>query len=157
MGRRSGVVLLAVSMTFLPLVGCGGNSPASPSSSSGKGAVLRGVVLGDGTSASSGGVSALATSRGRITVSVKENASINTTVSANGTFELQNIPTGDFTLVFSSTTTVIGTVVVSGVPNDGQVVIVVQVTVVTVIVVNVEINGVPVPHPGDDHNDGDHD
>jgi len=154
MGRRSGVVLLAVSMTFLPLVGCGGNNPAAPSPS-GKGAVLRGVVLGDGASASSGGVSALATSRGRITVSVKENTSINTTVSANGTFELQNIPTGNFTLVFSSTTTVLGTVVVSGVPNDGQVVIVVQVTVVTVIVVNIEINGVPVPHPGDDHSGDD--
>jgi hypothetical protein len=152
MGRRSGVVLLALSMTFLPLVGCGGTSPASPSS--GKGAVLRGVVLGDGASASSGSVSALSTSNGRITVSVQENTSINTTVSSNGTFELENIPTGSFTLVFSSSTTVLGTVVVSGVPDDGQVVIVVQVTVVTVIVINIEINGVPVPH--DDHND-DHD
>lgn len=153
MGRRSGVVLLAVSMTFLPLVGCGGNNPAAPSPS-GKGAVLRGVVLGDGASASSGEVSAQSTSHGRITVSVQENTSINTTVSSNGTFELQNIPTGNFTLVFSSSTTVLGTVVVSGVPADGQVVIVVQVTVVTVIVVNIEINGVPVPH--DDHSD-DHD
>ena len=155
MGRRSGVVLLALSMTFLPLVGCGGNNPASPSS--GKGAVLRGVVLGEGASASSGGVSAMSTSKGRITVSVKENTSINTTVAANGTFELQNIPTGNFTLVFSSSTTVLGTVVVSGVPADGQVVIVVQVTVITDVVINIEINGVPVPHPGDDHSGEDDD
>lgn len=158
MCRRSGVILLAFLMAFLPLVGCGGNNPASPSPS-GKGAVLRGVVLGEGASASSGDVSAMSTSAGRITVSVQENTSITTTVSSNGTFELENIPTGNFTLVFTSnSTTVLGTARVRGVPADGHVVIVVQVTVITIIVINIEINGVPVPHPGDDdHHDDDDD
>lgn len=155
MCRRSVVVLLSLSMTFLPLVGCGGNNPASPSPS-GKGAVLRGVVLGEEASASSGDVSAKSTKAGGTTVSVQENTSITTTVSSNGTFELDNIPTGNFTLVFSNGTTVLGTVRVRGVPDDGQVVIIVQITVITVIVINIEINGVPVPPPGDD-DDGDHD
>jgi hypothetical protein len=156
MCRRSVVVLLSLLMAFLPLAGCGGNNPASPSPS-GKGAVLRGVVVGEGASASSGDVSAKSTSAGGTKVSVQENTAITTTVRSNGTFELDNIPTGNFTLVFSNGTTVLGTVRVRGVPDDGQVVIIVQITIITVIVINIEINGVPVP-PGDDDDDGgDHD
>jgi len=79
---------------------------------------------------------------------VQENTSITTTVSSNGTFELEGVPDGSFTLVFSSTTSVIGTVTVPGGANQ-EINIVVQVTVNVVVIIKIEIDGhdVPNPHP----------
>ena len=137
--RRAGLYVLLV-MGGLPLLGCGGSSPTSPSGAGG--VVLRGVAVGaDGTPTASagGGVSAQAASKDRITVTV-QGTSISTTVSSNGTFELEGVPPGSFTLVFSSNTTVIGTVTITGVPSQGQIQIVVQVTVTTVVLINLEID-----------------
>ncbi len=130
---------LALLMVGLPFVGCGGSSPTSPSGA-GK-VVLHGVAVGaDGAStASVGGVTARAASKDRITVTV-QGTSISTTVSTNGTFELENLPAGSFTLVFSINTTVIGTVTITGVPTSGEIQIVVQVTVTTVVLISLEID-----------------
>ena len=89
MVRLRGVGLyLAFLIAGLPLVGCGGSSPTSPSGA-GK-VVLHGVAVGaDGAStASAGGVTAQAASKDKVTVTV-QGTSISTTVSANGTFELE--------------------------------------------------------------------
>lgn len=136
-------------LVFLPLVGCGGNSPTSPSG--GGKVVLHGVAVGtDGTAtASAADVSARAASGNRITVTVQENTSISTTVSSNGTFELEGVPSGSFTLVFSSNTTVLGTITITGVPGQGEINIVVQVTVTTVVLIELEIDD----HEGDDDED----
>jgi hypothetical protein len=130
---------LALLIAGLPLVGCGGSSPTSPSGA-GK-VVLHGVAVGaDGApTASGGGVTAQAASKDRITVTV-QGTSISTTVSTNGTFELEDLPTGSFALVFSINTTVIGTVTITGVPTQGEIQIVVQVTVTTVVLINLEID-----------------
>ncbi len=144
--RLRGVGLyLALLMVGLPLVGCGGSSPTSPSGA-GK-VVLHGVAVGaDGASmASAGGVTAQAAFKDRITVTV-QGTSISTTVSTNGTFELENVPSGSFTLVFSINTTVIGTVTITGVPTSGEIQIVVQVTVTTVVLISLEIDD----HENDD-------
>ncbi len=136
---------LALLMVGLPLAGCGGSSPTSPS---GAGTVvLHGVAVGaDGApTASAGGVTAQAASKDRITVTV-QGTSISTTVSSNGTFELENVPPGSFTLVFSMNGTVIGTVTITGVPAQGEIKIVVQVTVTTVVLINLEIDD----HENDD-------
>ncbi len=149
--RLRGVGLyLALLMVGLPLVGCGGSSPTSPSGA-GK-VVLHGVAVGaDGAStASAGGVTAQAASKDRITVTV-QGTSISTSVSTNGTFELENVPSGSFTLVFSINTTVIGTVTITGVPTSGEIQIVVQVTVTTVVLINLEIDD----HENDDTEDHD--
>lgn len=145
---RTGLYLLLV-MVGLPLMGCGGSSPTSPSGAGG--VVLHGVAVGaDGApAASAGGVSAQAASKDRITVTV-QGTSMSTTVSSNGTFELEGVPTGSFTLVFSSNTTVIGTVTITGVPNQGQIQIVVQVTVTTVVLITLEIDDNENDHQSDD-------
>ncbi len=151
MMRLRGVGLyLALLMVGLPLVGCGGSSPTSPSGA-GK-VVLHGVAVGaDGAPAASAvGVSARAASKDRITVTV-QGTSISTTVSTNGTFELEGLPAGSVTLVFSINTTVIGTVTITGVPTSGEIQIVVQVTVTTVVLVNLEIDD----HENDDNEDHD--
>ena len=130
---------LALLIAGLPLVGCGGSSPTSPSGA-GK-VVLHGVAVGaDGASmASGGGVTAQAASKDKVTVTV-QGTSISTTVSANGTFELEGLPAGDFTLVFTIYTTVIGTITITGVPSSGEIKIVVQITVTTVVLINLEID-----------------
>src|SRR5438132_13116471 len=118
--RLRGVGLYLALMVGLPLVGCGGGSPTSPSGA-GK-VVLHGVAVGaDGApTASAGGVTAQAASKDRITVTV-QGTSISTTVSANGTFELENVPTSSFTLVFTMNNTVIGTINITGVPTSGEI------------------------------------
>jgi hypothetical protein len=130
---------LAATMAALALVACGGGSPSSPSSADKL--VLRGVAVGaDGVNAAvAGGVNAQAASKDRIKVTI-EGTSISTTVSSNGTFELENVPTGEFTLVFTINGTVVGTVHITGVPTSGEIKIVVQITVTTVVLISLEID-----------------
>src|SRR5260370_6575335 len=106
--------VMAVTAAALVAAACGSSNPATPSGS--RRLVLRGTVLGAPTaSGQSAQVAALAAGTGqKITVTVQQNTSITTTVASNGTFELEGVPEGSFTLVFSSTTTVLGTVTVPG-------------------------------------------
>jgi hypothetical protein len=93
------ILVVAAALTLLR---CG----SSPNSPSGAGAKLQGVVLQDATAhAQSLAQSAQA---GKITVTVQEDPSLTVTVSGNGTFEIQGVPAGGFTLVFSLNGTTIG-------------------------------------------------
>src|SRR5258706_16461445 len=86
---------LLIFVAALSLLRCG-SSPATPSAG---GVKLQGVVLQDATAHAQ--ALAQSTKAGKITVTVQENPSLSVTVSGNGTFEIQNVPAGRFTLVFS--------------------------------------------------------
>ncbi len=130
----------AVAVLGLILSACG-SSPTSPST--GTGATLRGVAMG--TAASPGGLRALSTAAAAassaVTVTVQENPSITTRVSANGTFELEGLPAGTITLVFSRDGVTLGTITINGVPTQGEVQVVVQISTTSVVLVSVTING----------------
>ena len=134
---RSG--LAAVLASAIALSGCGGSSPSAPS---GKGVLLQGTVLSPsgavGASAHTGASSA---AKGKTVVTVQENPAISATVSANGTFELEGLPAGTITLVFTIDGTVVGTIVITGVATDAEVKIVVQITADGVILIEIKIDG----------------
>jgi hypothetical protein len=145
--RRSHVLLLiALVAVGLTLAGC--SSPTS--SSGGQGVTLRGVALGPNAAFSSSSVRSMddAGSGGTITVTV-EGTTISTTISGNGTFELEGLPTGSFVLIFEQDGVVLGTVSVNGVPEGAEIKIVVKVDTTTVILIKLEMN--------DDDEDGDDD
>ncbi len=105
---------------------CGGSNPASPS---GGGVKLQGVVLQSATgTAASAGVSAMSAQAGKIVVTVQENPSLSVTVSGNGTFELQNLPAGGFTLIFSVNGVVVGQINITAVSEGTTIKIVVKVS-----------------------------
>jgi hypothetical protein len=113
----------------------------SPSSS---GVVLHGVVLGsEATASASAEVRTQGTSGRRITVTVAENESLSTTVSANGTFVLQGVPAGSFNLTFSSNGVVLGTINIAGVSDRVEINIVVQVNATTVSLVTLDMGPDP--------------
>jgi hypothetical protein len=148
-----GLAVIVVTAAALVAGACGGSNPAAPTGT--KRIVLKGTVLGTpGASGQSAQVAALAANGEKIKVTVQQNTSITTTVSSNGTFELEGVPEGNFTLVFSTSTTVIGTVTVPG-GADQEIHIVVNVTVTVVVIVKIEIDGHDVPPPGP--HDGDDD
>jgi hypothetical protein len=139
--QRSQVLLPAViAVLALTLSGCG-SSPTSPSGMN-SGVTLHGLAMGQGaaSTSSAGGYRAMSTN-GSITVTVQENTSLKTTISANGTFELEGLPAGTFTLVFSSNGVTLGTITITSVPTQGEVSVVVQITATTVVLVKVEVNG----------------
>ncbi len=135
MNRHLTFLLLAAAT--LAGAACGGN----PASSTGA-VVVRGTVLGAtaGTvTAQSAGATASA-AKGRITVMVAEDPSITVTVSGNGTFVLEGLPLGTFTLVFMQDGVTLGTVTVSGVHEGSEVKIVVQVQGSTVVVIELKVD-----------------
>jgi hypothetical protein len=154
MRQQKRLVLASVLVTAASLaVGCGGSSPASPSGT-GR-VVLKGVVLGTPAASSPrGALTAKATTPGTITITVKEDVTITTTVSANGTFELDGVPEAKFTLIFSTTTTTLGNIDVPATGSNHEIDVVVQVTVTTVVLVKIEVDGKEVPAP---QHDGDSD
>ena len=74
-------------------------------------------------------------------MTVQESPSITTTISANGTFELDGLPAGTFTLVFTSNGVTLGTVTITSVPNQAEIDLVVQISSTNVVVVTVKVNG----------------
>jgi hypothetical protein len=102
---------------------------------------LHGLAMGQSSASasSSSGFRAMSTGSS-ITVTV-QGTSISTTISANGTFELEGLPAGTFTLVFSSNGVTLGTITITSVPTQGEVNVVVQITATTVVLVKVEVNG----------------
>lgn len=140
--RLSCAVLLAV-----VAAACGGGSPSSPS---GSGAVaVQGVVLGSASGV--GGVNALSNDRvsaggNQVTVTV-QGTGITTTVSANGTFELEGVPGGTFTLLFQKNGVQVGSVAVTA-GAGSEVKIVVQIQNTTMVVVELEVQAAsPSPSP----------
>jgi hypothetical protein len=134
-GTRRLAVLSAV-FAALALVACGDNNPAGPSGASG--VAVSGVLLAEGASVAASSVHASAASAGTITV-VVEGTSLSTTISGNGTFELQDVPPGTFTLVFLQDGTEIGRVSVTAAAGV-QVKIVVQKKGAVVVLVDLEVD-----------------
>jgi hypothetical protein len=137
MRRRLSVLLLGALTATLAAVGCGGN-PSSPSGS----VVVQGTVLGGtagNVSAQSAGAIASA-GTGRITVTVAEDPTITVTVSGNGTFHLEGLPLGTFTLIFQRDGVTLGTVIVTGVREGSEVKIVVQIDGSTVVVIELKVD-----------------
>lgn len=140
MKRGQLFVMGAVAALSLVLSACGG-SPTAPTA----GVRLRGVAVNQGVGAADGvrGLSGRSAAAGpsTITVTVQQNTSITTTISANGTFELEGLPAGTFTLVFSSNGVTLGTVTITSVPDQAEIEIVVQLSTTNVTLVKVTING----------------
>jgi hypothetical protein len=135
MNRRLAFLLLAAAT--LTGAACGDN----PASSSGA-VVVRGTVLGAtaGTVVAQSAGATASAAKGRITVTVLENPSITVTVSGNGTFVLEGLPLGTFTLVFTQDGVTLGAVTVNGVGEGSEVKIVVQVLGSTVVVVELKVD-----------------
>lgn len=131
---------LSVLIAVAAMAGCGGSNPAAPSAAA-RGVKLQGVVLQGASGASSqpGRVSALDAPSGHITVTLQENPSISTTVSINGTFELEGLPQTGFTLVFSVNGVNVGTITITPIQGTTQVKIVVQVTTTNVVLEDLEL------------------
>jgi hypothetical protein len=89
---------------------------------------------------------------GSITVTV-QGTSISTTISGNGTFELDGLPAGTFTLVFSSNGVIIGTITITSIPTQAEINLVVQITT-TVVLVKVEVNGTDETDNENNNNNG---
>ncbi len=125
MNRRTLLTWIAV-VGAVAAAGCGAGSPSSPSAG-GKGVAVQGMVLGDGAAfAASSDVHSSSAKPQKVTVKV-EGTTITAEVSANGTFVLNDIPSGTFTLIFMVDGKEIGRIVVTAQDGD-EVKIVVQVT-----------------------------
>jgi hypothetical protein len=137
MDRRLALLLVGVLAGALGAAGCG-DSPSSPSGA----VVVRGTVLGapaGSLSAQSAGAVA-SSGAGAITVTVAEDPSITVTVSGNGTFVLEGLPLGTFTLVFQRDGVTLGTVRVTGVGAGAEVKVVVQVDGSVLVVVELKVD-----------------
>ena len=138
MHSRSLPLLTAAAIALLA-VACGGGG-ASPTSATGTGGVtVKGQVLGAGASA---GVTAaangpVAAGETKITVTIA-GTSLSTTVSANGTFEIDGVTGGTFTLVFTSNGVEIGRVQITTTAS-AEVKITVTVTGTTVVVTEIVV------------------
>jgi hypothetical protein len=147
-------MLYAALASAVALAACGG----SPTGSSGA-VVLRGTVVGGASASTSASASSeRASAAGRITVTVQQEPSISTTVGGDGTFELEGLPEGSFTLVFTSNGTVLGTIEITGAEAGAEIHITVQVTTTTVILIDiVNGSGDDDGDDGEDEDDGDED
>lgn len=134
------------------LVACGGN-PSAPS-----GAVsLRGTVVDGGALSETAGMSSAqaGASAGRITVAVKENGRLSTTVGSDGTFSLDGVPEGRFTLVFTRDGAALGTVEISDASAGQEIRITVRVTGNRVALLAIEhAGGNGAPGDADDDDGG---
>jgi hypothetical protein len=136
--RRSLSLLAAVVVIGVFAVACGGDSPMSATGSGGVN--IKGQVLGAGASA---GVTAtangpVAAGDSKITVTIA-GTNLSTTVSANGSFEIDGVTGGTFTLVFTSNGVEIGRVQITTTAS-AEVRITVTVTGSTVVVTEIEVD-----------------
>jgi hypothetical protein len=132
---RSKLSWVAAVAAAVVAVACGGKSPSTPSGNAG--VQVQGVVLGDGVATPSGLHASAASSKPRVTVRV-EGTSITATVSASGTFVLENAPAGTLTLIFERDGVEIGRLQVTA-PQGGTAKIVVQIKGSTVTLVSVKV------------------
>jgi hypothetical protein len=135
---REGLSLLIALAAALALAACGGKSPTG---ASGNGIVLQGTVLsGTGVGASDlHALSGTSSSSSRITVTVS-GTGISTTVSASGTFELEGLSAGTFTLVFTKDGQTVGTLTLTVESPTAEVKLVVEVTDSGVVLVQLKID-----------------
>ncbi len=145
---KSSFLIVAVAAAGLALAACGDSNPSSPSGTGG--VVVRGVLLGEGAAFTSSSSGAASSSGGPITVMV-EGTSISVTISGNGTWELEDVPAGDFTLVFIQDGQEIGRIEITA--EDGvEVDVVVKIEDGAIVLVKLEFDD-----DDDDDDDGDDD
>jgi hypothetical protein len=138
-----GLSSLCVVAAAVVAAACGSDSPSSPS---GGGVLVKGVVIrGSADLGASSRAPAPAASSQKVTVKV-DGSSLTAEVSANGTFELKDIPGGTFTLVFLVDGVEIGRVVVTA-EEGSEVQIVVQVKDSALVLIEVNVEG-PGSGPG---------
>jgi hypothetical protein len=121
-------------------VACGGGSPSSPSPSSAASVAIRGVVLGVSGSAGPLTASAAGTQAAggsTITVTV-EGTGLTTTVSASGTFSIEGVPGGTFTLIVKKDGVEIGRVEITAAAGS-EVKITLQIQSSTLVVVEIKV------------------
>lgn len=129
------ILTFVVAVAALALVACGDGNPAGPSGTGG--VVVKGVLLGDGAAFTASSSDSDDSNAGPVTVMV-EGTSISVTVSGNGTFEIEDIPPGTFTLVFLQDGAEIGRVTITA--GDGvEVKIVVQKKGSVIVLVDLEL------------------
>jgi hypothetical protein len=135
---RHRILLPLIAAALVLAQACGGGSPSSPSGNGG--VAVQGVVLGEGSSmvASSGAKPPLAKAQ-KITVSV-QGTTLTADVSANGTFVLNDVPSGIFTLLFLVDGVQIGEIVISA-SEGSEVKVVVQVRDSVLVVIEVKVDG----------------
>ena len=123
-----------VALALLGWTACGGN-PSEPS-----GAVrLRGTLVGDVATSDHASLASeqAGGQAGRIIVAVQENG-LTTTVGGDGTFELEGVPEGGFTLLFTRDGAVLGTIEITGALPGQEIRITVRVTGRRVALVAIE-------------------
>jgi hypothetical protein len=113
---------------------CGGGGPSSPS---GTGVDVQGVVLSGATAVVASSGSHPAAKAQKVTVTV-EGTTITAEVGADGTFVLKGVPSGSFTLVFMVDGVKIGEVPVSA-PAGSEVKITVKVEASQLVLVDLKI------------------
>ncbi len=124
-------VVVAVAAVTLS---CGGGGPSSPS---GTGVDVQGVVLSGATAVVASSGSHPSAKAQKVTVTV-EGTTITAEVGADGTFVLKGVPSGEFTLVFTVDGVPIGEVKIEA-PDGSEVKITVQVESSKLVVVNIKI------------------
>ncbi|HSD27745.1 MAG TPA: hypothetical protein VLL75_10615 [Vicinamibacteria bacterium] len=139
--RRRNLLTWAVVAVAAVTLSCGSEGPSSPS---GTGVEVQGLLLGEGASfVASSGAHPSAAKAEKVVVTV-EGTTITTEVSANGTFVLKGIPGGSFTLIFTVGGTEIGRIDVLA--EDGaEVKVVVKVENGLLVLVELQIEN---PEPG---------
>jgi hypothetical protein len=134
MFKKLNLSIVAVVVVGLAMAGCGSDNPAGPSGAGG--VTVQGVLLGE--SAAFAASSGASSSSGPVTVEV-EGTTISVKVSGNGTFELEDVEAGTFTLIFYQNDTELGRVTVTA--GDGATVkIVVQKKGKVIVVVELEVD-----------------
>jgi hypothetical protein len=141
--RLRSLSAVAVACVAAALSACGGN----PAGMDAQGVVVHGVVQGTQTlraaflHAASVHASAAA-GAATVTVSVAENPAISTTVGSDGSFTLRGLPTGGFTLVFTSGGAELGRLTLAEVNANQEITLTVQVSDSGVVLLEEQRNGI---------------
>ena len=133
--------LSAVAVAFVAVVlsACGGN----PAGMDAQGVTVHGVVQGTQTlRATSVHATKAAATAATVTVSVAENPAISTTVGSDGSFTLRGLPTGGFTLVFTSGGAELGRLTFAEVNANQEITLTVQVSDSGVVLLEEQRNGI---------------
>jgi hypothetical protein len=133
---RGLVLSMAVLAAALWTSACGSDSPTASSSG---GVAVQGVVVGDSATASVADVRAVQSSQPhKVTVKVA-GTTMTVDVNANGTFQINGVPSGTFTLVFLVDGVEVGRVEITA-ADGSDVKLVVQVNTTQVVVIQLTVD-----------------
>jgi hypothetical protein len=127
---------MAVLAAALWTAACGSDNPMGSSSG---GVAVQGVVVGDAATASVAGTRAVQSSQPhKVTVKVA-GTTITVDVNANGTFQINGVPSGTFSLVFLVDGVEVGRVEITA-ADGSDVKLVVQVNTTQVVVIQIDVD-----------------